>query len=727
MFIRCALCLLLFLLSLVAEARPRVALVLSGGGARGIAHVGVIRELEAQRIPVDCIVGTSMGAIVGGGYATGLRAEAMQAKVASADWDYLFADRPRRADIPYFRKRDDWQDYFDLQIGLRGWQPVLPRRLIGVQHIALFFRDIVPGLPEVDFDHLPIPFRAVGADLLNGEPVIMAAGELSEVMRASMSVPGAFPPIEYRGRVVVDGGLARNLDIGTARELCGDVVIAVNVASPAAKREELGSVLAVAEQVVTMTVLRDLRAQLATLTPRDVLIEPNLGGLGSADFAAARAMIEAGAEAVRSAAPQLQRYQLDAADYAAWRAQVETKRHEPQPMVRTLAVAPTAHVSPAVLQSLLSLERNRPLDQAALHRHIDHLYARGDFDSLTYRLQPVPDGVALTVVPAEQEARDSARVGLSLYTDFARDSGFRLNAGLRRAWLNPLGGEWRLEGSLGDRLAVTSELYQPLVLNGEFFVAPSVEYSREVRDRYLDSIPVGSYETRRAGAGLEFGSILGRWGEVRAGLRREEVDSDPEIGTGPLPEEHYTLGAYTLHAVYDQIDQPRFPRQGSLVRLDYTDSSRHLGADSTWRRLELEAREAASWRRYTVLLGLRLGSSFEDSLPTAEAFTLGGLMNLSAYRRHELSGNHLLLGRLLLYRELMPLPSGLGRAVYGGAMAELGNVWQGTDDIDLEPDTLARVGSLFLGADTRLGPVYGTVSVGNDGHRAVHLAIGIVY
>ena len=204
-----------------ATERPKVALVLSGGGARGIAHIGVLKVLEEARIPVDCVVGTSMGAIVGGAAATGMPPAEMEKRVLAADWDYVFGDKPKRQDVPYFRKRDDWQDYFDFTLTLRDYWPVAPRNLVGVHYITQFFRELTGGMSVEKFDQLPLPYRAIGADLENGKTVIMDHGDLPLVMRASMSVSGVFPPVPYENSLVVDGGIVKNMGVDVGRQLCG--------------------------------------------------------------------------------------------------------------------------------------------------------------------------------------------------------------------------------------------------------------------------------------------------------------------------------------------------------------------------------------------------------------------------------------------------------------------------------------------------------------------------
>ncbi|MFO1387497.1 MAG: patatin-like phospholipase family protein, partial [Chitinivorax sp.] len=265
--------------------RPTVGLVLGGGGARGLAHVGVLKVLEQQRVPVDCIAGTSMGALVGGVFATGMPVAEMERRVREADWDEFFSNRIKRQEEVFVRKEDDRVNTSNLRIPARNGRIGLPRGAVRTQKIELFIRELTQSLYPENFSALPIPFRAIGTDLENGRVVEFDRGDLALAMRASMSVPGLFDPVEYKGRLVVDGGLARNLPVDNVLALCNpDVLIVVNVGTPPLNREEMSSALGVTQQMVDVGINNNIAQQLSRLTSNDILIEPKLGDLTSGDF-----------------------------------------------------------------------------------------------------------------------------------------------------------------------------------------------------------------------------------------------------------------------------------------------------------------------------------------------------------------------------------------------------------------------------------------------------------
>ncbi|XLM22892.1 patatin-like phospholipase family protein, partial [Chromobacterium piscinae] len=206
-----------------------VGVVLGGGGARGFAHLGVLKELERLRIPISCIAGTSAGALIGGIYANGLPLDEMEKEFNGADWDQMLSGRPARADIPYDRKRNDYKNYLDASFGLKGGELRLPRGAINSQGIEMYIHNLTRDRNIDSFDKLPIPFRAVAADLLTGDAVVFDKGSLSRALRASMAVPGVFDLVEDGGKLLVDGAIARNVPVQDVKGRCAKHVIVVDV------------------------------------------------------------------------------------------------------------------------------------------------------------------------------------------------------------------------------------------------------------------------------------------------------------------------------------------------------------------------------------------------------------------------------------------------------------------------------------------------------------------
>src|SRR5450631_1481507 len=258
--------------------RPRICLVLSGGGARGIAHIGVLKVLEELKIPIDCIAGTSMGAVVGGLYASGMNAREIEATMRSVDWQEAFRDTPPRRDLAFRRKQDDRNFLVRLPLGLKHGQILLPKGFIQGQKLQETLRQLtLPFSNSTDFDLLPTPFRAVATDLETGNAVLLDRGDLAIAMRASISAPGVFAPVEMNDRLLVDGGLAENLPINVARAMHADILIVSDVSFPLQPRAELDSALSISNQMLAILVRKDTDRQRAALTAQDVLIEPRIG------------------------------------------------------------------------------------------------------------------------------------------------------------------------------------------------------------------------------------------------------------------------------------------------------------------------------------------------------------------------------------------------------------------------------------------------------------------
>lgn len=704
-------------------ARPKVALVLSGGGARGLAHVGVVKALDRLRVPYDCIAGTSMGAIAGGAFATGTSIADAERMVKEADWDSIFSDKSRRSDIPYFRKSEDFRNYFNFTLTLKGMDLLPPRNFVGVQNIGLFFRELTDSAYASNFDDLPIPFRAIGTDIGTGEAVVLREGMVAEAMRASMTVPGVFPPIAYRDHLLVDGGIANNLPVDVGREMCGDVVIAVDVSTPILKPGEMTSLVDFGLQAVNVSMQKSMNESLAQVRATDILIVPDLKGYTAADFQKTAELIRIGEEAVLGVQDRLRPFQMEPAAYEAWKAGIQQRRQH-VPRLARVAMDKTRWVNPRVLQSFLDVRADQLLDTTALHQRIDSVYARGDFSRISYEVLPEGEGRAtLRVIPEEKPGRDFVRFGLALYSDFEGDAEFSALASFRRAWLNRLDAEWRTDIEIGRDKSLYSEWYQPASLASEFFVAPHFSYRSDYRDASQGNQLAFAYSLRTIDAGLEFGSVFGRWGEIRAGVQtgRGRVELEDSILSA---EDEFRRGAYTFKLTLDQLDNVRFPHRGGLVRMDVLKSSDDLGADDSYSRLALEGRQALSYGANTLLLVGRAGTSLDTATPFHEQFRLGGLFNLSALPPGVIDTRNQLYLRSQYYRQIRQLPSLLGRGVYAGALLEAGWGWDnGSFDVPAATDLPWSAG-IFLAADTFIGPFYLLGAAGQDGEAAIYMALG---
>lgn len=709
-----------------ASDRPRIGLVLSGGGARGAAHVGVIRALEAMRIPVDAVAGTSMGAVVGGLYAAGLDGEEIAATFQDLDWQELLRDRAPRRELVFRRKQDDRSILARGALGFREDEGVvLPLGLVQGQKITQVLRGATLRVGDVtDFDRLPIPFRALATDLETGEPVVLRSGDLATVLRASMSAPGVLAPVEMDGRLLVDGGLVDNLPVSLAREMGVDVLIAVDVSFPLAERAGLESALDVTNQMIGIMVRRGTRESRAQLTARDVLIEPELGRMTAVDFARVPQVMAEGGAAVASAAGRLAALAVTPERYEAYRA---GRRHgtpvdEPLAFVRA---APRSQDDAKRIEAVFGSLAGEPLDIEQLQRKIGRQYGLDRYESVDYRLLRESGQPGLEIdMRRKGWGPNFLRLGVGIEQDF--DGGAAANAGLRVLVtdLNRYDAEWLTDLQLGEEPKFFTELFQPLSLTSDVFVAPSLRYEYATLQVVDDGRRVVRYRTRESEAALAVGAELSNWGEVRFGLARGDGSADVLVGNPGLPQADFDLGAAYVEFGYDRLDSAYFPKHGQALRLSWRGEREGLGASGDADLVQGEWLMARSRDRYSLVFGIEGGSALDDTVVSPQQlFTLGGFLELSGLPADARAGTQYGLVRAILYRRVSRGGTGfLEFPAYLGVSLEAGNAWATRDDVDW--GRLETGGSFFLGAESPFGPVYLAAGLAEGGERAFYLLLG---
>ncbi len=717
-----------------SPAHPRIGLVLSGGGARGSAHIGVLKVLEELRIPIHAIAGTSMGSLVGGAYAGGLTAEELERRVTQVNWGDLFNDDPARKEWPARRKQASSKPTWDFTVGVRDGKVSLPKGAISGQKVQLFFNDLVQGVETVQrFDELPIPFRAVATNLENGDMVVFDRGPLPVAMRASMSVPGLFAPMEANGQIYVDGGLVRNLPIDVAREMGVDVIIAVNLGSGYLPRDKLGTIVGVTGQMIAILTEQNVKVSLKELNPkRDILILPDLGNITSGDFDRAPEAIATGVDAARKAAPQLARYSLSESDYVAWR----QGRFGPGRPVRRVAgvrIEGLERVNPAVFDQLVDAQEGKPLDRARLDEDIQRLYGRADFERISYRFESQTDGSDLLIVDAVEKAWGPGYLGLGLglSSDNRGDNRFGIQGSYRQTWLNKLGAEWNTEVTLGNEPSLYTELYQPFSLDSAAFVAPYFGYSEIPTSVFQGDQRIARYNVGRLRAGADLGTTLSGV-EFRLGPYYGWSDTNLDTGSPQLPEGGNNDSGLSARILYDTLDSAGAPRSGLRLALEAMSPMKALGAEVEYTRASLSATTAHSFGPNTVTGILRAGSSFGDQMPYYDQFPLGGFLNLSGYANEQFRGNDMAFASLAYYRQIASLPPPIGRGLYLGASLEAG--WLSAGEVT-DPSTGASLvlseeatrygGSIFFGSDTWIGPAYLGLGLAGTGESTVYVLIGV--
>ncbi|MBH9551239.1 patatin-like phospholipase family protein [Inhella sp. 4Y17] len=720
--------------ALAAEApanRPKVGLVLSGGGARGLTHIGVLKVLERERIPVDVIAGTSMGAIIGGLYASGMSASALERELKALDWEQVFANRVDRQHLSQRRKEEDYAFSAALELGLREGELRAPQGTVSSRGLEVLLRRLtLPTRDLPSFDALPIPFRAVATDMESGEALVMDQGDLATALRASMSVPGVFSPIERNDRLLGDGGLVNNLPVDVARRLGAERVIAVNVGTPLSGREALGSLLGLTTQMINILTEQNVKRSLASLWDEDVLINPGLGSLTAADFERASEFIRIGEASAEALVAELRPLSLSAAQYARWRTERQLQGEPAPPVLAALRMDGSQSTRPERWLAVLDSKPGDPFDVRKAVRDTRLLAASGDYARVDFHLEASPAGEVLVFDLEDKPwGPNYLKLGLDLSTDDRGLGSFNLRLSHNRHWLNSLGGEWRNQLTIGRAPRLFSEWYQPLAAQAgtrsDWFVSAWGEAQLK-RTALFDTAGQTTALLRRRTltAALDLGQPWGRLGEFRLGLWQEAARWHSDINTVPLPLDRLNqvqrLFGLRAQVQVDQLDEVNFPRSGWRTVVTGI-HGRQTGLDGRAYRLEAEGLRVLSWGDTTLNLYGKLART--QVLPDVPGgpYALGGFQQLSGMQADQITGNALALFRAGVYHRLLDAPV-LSRGLFLGGSLEAGNVW-------IQPraarwSALRWAGSVYVGADTAIGPLYLALGRTDTGSNAVYLFLG---
>lgn len=710
--------------ALTTHRRPKIGLVLSGGGARGVAHVGVLKALAELHVPVDYIAGTSMGALVGGLNAGGLPPAEIEKVFEEADWHYLLSDAPPRESQSYRSKQRDFDMNQNIQLGISpGGEVQIPAGLVAGRKLLVKLRELtLPVRNVADFDHLPIPFRAVATDLGNGDKVVLDHGDLADTMRASMAVPGVFTPHRIGNRLLVDGGLSSNLPIDVVRAMGAEVVIAVDVSSALYKENELTSALAVTDQVLNIVIQRDTQAQVRTLGPRDIYLRLPLADTGSASFLASAKGIPVGyAETMRHAA-ELRALAVPPAEYAHL-AERQNIAHPAGVELSFVRVEGPDGPAQRDLQEKIPFEAGERLEFSSLNNYLVGLDGMRGYEVTDFRL--VEDGGKTGLLLKTRKKADGPNylhVGAELAYGTPANAAANLLAEWRMTELNSLGGTWDTLLSLGTFTRLFSEFYQPVTPARYLFVAPSVRYAGQIIDARDAGDDRRRFTLQTATLDLDAGVRLGQIGELRVGYEFGASWINRPLGLPEGVEGATRRGQARASLGFDTLDRTGFPTKGWFERAEVSVSDPALGGTDTYGRLGVELLRPITFGNNTVVprvkVGLRLGG---NELPYYDRFALGGFLNMSGFTRADLYDQNSLLAELVYYRRLARLPPGLGDALYGGFSLEAGNVWARLRDV--RPGKAIYGGSVFVGADTLLGPVYLGLGGAASGNGAFYLQL----
>jgi NTE family protein len=694
--------------------RPRIGLVLAGGGAKGGAHVGVLKVLEEMHIPIDCIAGTSMGALVGGGYASGIPAADLQTFLVGIDWPKVIGGKGLRELAPIEQKRAGATYSNDMDLGLRDGEIIVPGGLVNTSGIDDLLRSYVAkARSQSDFDKLPIPYRAVATDMVSGQMVVLSSGDLATAMRASMAIPGAFAPVHLDKYILNDGGMVRNLPIDVARDTCADVVIAVNLVTQPTTPDKLQTATQLAGRAMDVMLEANVRLQLQTLKAGDVRIDVQMGDIGTADFERVPETIPLGEKAARAAAGELAKYSVPPEQYAAWREHVTTGQ-EIDARVADVKFEGLQYMNPAYLATRTDIRPGDAVDNQRISQQAREMTALKDIDSVGYELTGDPKNPTLVWLPKEKNwGPNFVQFDLGLYATQGNDSGFVLYMKTDRRWLNSLGLQWRNEIQLGNNNVISTSLYQPLDVAQRFFVEPKAFVSRTYENLYVDNERIANYRFDDLGGDVEFGVNFGTKAQLRAGYLYDDRSVTVDTGSSALPNVRAVDAGIVSQAIWDSRDTAFNPTHGVVAAVEYLRSETSLGADRDWERLEAGLGVAVPvFRGDIVWVTAAGGTAFNSSIPVDRDFALGGPgsfpgLALDALRAPEywtLNGSYLW--------KLKDIQSIRGQALYAGVRLETGEIdqWTGTSPTDTTGLKPIYGGSVYIAGRTIVGPL--TIGVG---------------
>ena len=711
-----------------ARERPVIGLVLSGGGARGGAHLGVIKALEELRVPVDVVAGTSIGAAIGGLYASGMTVAEIEEFVYGIDWDAAFLNATPRRLESFRRKREDELFLLDQRPGIDGEGLLLPIGVVQGQVIdTVMARVTLPVAHVRDFDDLALPFRAVAGDIVTGDAVVLSGGNLGRALRASMTVPAALTPLEIEDRLLVDGGIAMNLPVEVARAIGAERIIAVDISEQLHSREELRSIVNVTTQLTNLLTRRGTFDQIEQLEDGDILIAPDFAEeYSSVSFARLTETIVTGYALAMARSAEFLPYQLSPEDYAAYKAAQPDPRITDLPTIDFIRFGDTAPLAESVIEARVQeIEIGQPLDVDAFETALNRVYGLGLYQNVRYAV--VDDGTSRGLdfdLIGKSWGPSYVQLGLRYTAVSDENARFGLAASYLRTGANEKGGEWRATFLLGEEPGLELDWYQPLGPKALTFVNPALDFGSSLRNVVANRELVAEFRQREAmfefGAGREFLD----WGELRGGLRIGAGNAKLRIGDpAAVPFDSFHRGELFAQFSVDTLNSLSFPREGTYASLEWRGSNEGvLGADDDYDQLLFNLQHARTWGRRTLLASVRHEVTISGQTPLFGLFDLGGFRDLSGLHVDELTGQHVSRLGASYYRRIGDLAL---FPAFVGISAEVGNAWASRSDISLGDSIWG--GSLWAGVDTPAGPVFVAWGSAEGGEDAFYLLLGRLF
>ena len=736
--------LLLVAVTLFAQQRPKIALVLSGGGARGGAHVGVLKVLEENRIPIDMIVGTSMGSFVGGLYASGKTPQEIEDMLVHTNWvEYINTDFQRQK-IPVRKKELDYIYQGTLGLGIdKNNNLVLPTGVLKRELLLLKFMDETQNVEDIhNFDDLSIPYRAIATNIKNGDPVILKSGSLARAMYASSAIPGGFQPINIDGVDLVDGGVSDNFPIQVARDMGADIIIAVDVSEPFSDTLDVNSYFVVMGQLVNIMMRKNANESISTLQQKDILLTPDLEGFSGLDADKYSQIIQRGVDVAKKKTLQLQELSLSKEEYKKYQKKHRIKHTKEQIVLDDIVLQNNTYLNDASILKRLHCRSGEVLDERQLREDILELYHLMIFDSIDYEIvRENGENILHIVTQPSWNANGSIRFAFGFEDDFSGHSAYSIKLGYTMLGINSYGAEWRTDLEIGRKKRAATEFFQPLDIHQRFYLRPSLLYESTV-----DVFPIGNYtnylvsgnveiDYGRSGGGFAFGTQLDRIFELEfgVGVYKDFVDINLDIGNWRNELKEFNASPLYVQFKVDNLDNINFPKYGMRLKAFWSKDGVFKGSDYDYEQVYLEIEKPFSFYSNNFTFHLKYGDTYKRNDTKIDrlygTYTLGGLFNLSGYVPYSFNDDSMLFGMLKYRYEIQ------GRGFFGvfdtplymGFSLETGEVWgedASSENNKFEAKNLSTSASLYVAADTFLGPLYLAYGQADDGESSFYLYLG---
>ncbi|WP_297896716.1 patatin-like phospholipase family protein [Shewanella sp.] len=723
----------LFLTPLIAAERPKIGLVLSGGGAKGAAHVGVLKILEEHHIPVDYIAGTSIGAYVAGMYSLGYSASEVEAIMMGVNWDSGYSDTIPRNVLSYRDKQLRDRYNIPLNIGYNQGEVRAPSGLLRGQTMSQLLRQSTDLVSQFgDFDDLAIPYRAVATDLETSLPVVINHGSIVKAMQASATVPGALQPTQIDGKLLVDGGIANNMPIDVVKAMGADIIIAVDIGSPLVKKDKLDSTIAVLDQLSNFLTNASTAKQKELLTENDVLIRPAIDALSTTDFTIMPQALILGKEAANNQLDKLSSMSVSPEEYAAYVAAKQAKGKvliaDVSHPIQEIVFDNQSKVSLNLLKETLELKEGQSVTKDELNEALKRIYSLNKFERVDAEFVDGEDGRILTVTTkAKSWGPNYFQLGFNWEDDFSADSNITFDMAYTMTDLTRNGGEWRNEVKLGFEKLFGTEFYQPLDRDQEFYTRARYQYDNQSWDLYDNNNRVFDFDKRTQTIELGIGYNFILQGMIELGLVGEKgsIVNDAWLTEDLDFDSH---GAYFKFG-YDSLDSISFPTSGNRVTLNVYVRNEDFADIVDNNENEYSVQVEADWKgalsvgNHAFVGKTSLATNSNDGVNTLHLSELGGFLNLSGYHKDSLNGAHKIFGAFIYQYDLGRDALGMtDYPLYLGWSLEAGNVWYERSDVSLSD--LIYASSLYIGTDTSMGPAALGFGITDMGDKSFYLFVG---